>query len=94
MKEALDSAKTSAIASAASQELARRNLIDFAKRVSPGFKDPAHIRYLADLLERVESGGVKRLGISAPPGHGKSTLLQAFVAWILGRDPKRRVLAL
>ncbi len=58
--------------------LAQRRLLDFAQ--------------LAGLLERVECGDIRRLAISAPPGHGKSVLLQTFVAWFLGRKPKRRIL--
>lgn len=79
---------------AAQQALARESLVDFAKQVAPWFQAPAHIRYLAALLEKIERGEIKRLAISAPPGHGKSTLLQAFVAWFIGRSPRRRVLAL
>lgn len=82
------------LAAEARAELARRKLIDFAQAVLPWYEAPRHIRYLAELLERVERGDIKRLAISAPPGHGKSTLLQAFLAWFLGRDPRRRILAL
>ncbi len=79
---------------AAQQELARESLLDFAQAVLPWFEAPRHIQYLAGLLERVERGEIRRLCLSAPPGHGKSSLLQAFVAWFLGREPHRRILAL
>lgn len=88
------SAVDAAFADTMREELARRRLLDFAKRLVPGFEDPEHIRYLAGLLERVEAGEISRLAISAPPGHGKSTLLQAFAAWFLGRDERRRILAM
>jgi predicted phage terminase large subunit-like protein len=79
---------------AARGELAKQSLLDFAPRVSPWFQAPRHIVYLADLLERVDRGEIRRLAISVAPGHGKSTLLQHFVAFFLGRSPGRRVLAL
>lgn len=83
-----------ALLRASREELARRRLLDFGKLVKPGFEAPRHIEYLADLLERVEAGQIQRLAISCPPGHGKSTLLQAFGAWCLGRDGRRRILAI
>jgi len=83
-----------AIAMAAAEELARRRLLPFAKLVRPDFQAPRHIEYLADLLERVERGEIKRLAISCPPGHGKSTLLQAFGGLFLGRNGRRRLLCM
>lgn len=78
----------------AREELARRHLVDFAERTVSGFQCPTHILYVAGFLERVARGEIKRLCISFAPGHGKSTILQCFVAWVLGCDPSRRVLAL
>ena len=51
------------------------------------------MRYLAGLLEEAAANGLK-LCISCPPGHGKSTLLQCFVAWFLGKEPSSRILAI
>lgn len=76
------------------RELAKRRLVEFGYAVYPGFQAPKHIQYLSGLLERAERGEIRRIAISAPPGHGKSTLLQNFLAWFLGRDPRRRILAL
>ena len=66
----------------------------FAQRVAPWFETPQHVRVLAEQLEAVESGECRRLAISCPPGHGKSTLMQAFIAWYIGRNAARRVLAI
>ncbi len=89
-----NSAKIKALASVYERRLAQSHLLDFARRVNPWFEAPVHLKYLAGHLERIESGAITRLAITAPPGHGKSSLTQAFVAWFIGRDPKRRVLAL
>lgn len=76
------------------RQLAQWSLCEFGRLVYPGFQGVRHIRYLAGLLERAERGELRRLAISIGPGHGKSTLLQIFLAWFLGRDPCRRILAL
>lgn len=78
----------------AQEAFARRDLLEFAKRVSPGFQTPKHIVYLAKLLERVERGEIKRLAISVAPGCGKSTLLQCAGAFFLGRNGRRRLLCI
>jgi hypothetical protein len=83
-----------ALSSVAQDELARRRLLDFAQRVNPRFETPRHVVYLAEFLERVERGEILRLAISAPPGHGKSVLLQTFVARHLGRRPEQNILAI
>lgn len=87
-------AQREAILAQGRQLMARESLIDFGHRVVPWFQSPRHIRYLAELLEKVERGEITRLGISIGPGHGKSTLLQLFVDWFLGRKPERRILTL
>jgi predicted phage terminase large subunit-like protein len=80
------------LAAAIEAEIARRRLLPFATRVVLGYVPAEHLELLCCELERVERGEVRRLMISAPPGHGKSTAVQAFVAWFLGRQARRRVL--
>lgn len=82
-----------AIAAAAQSELARRHLIPFARRLIPDFQTPRHIEHLADLLESIERGDQRRLLVTLFPGSGKSMLLQAFAAWYLGRNPRRKIIA-
>jgi predicted phage terminase large subunit-like protein len=82
-----------AMASALQDELARRRLIDYARQSIPGFHAARHLQHLAELLEAVERGDLKRLIVTLHPGAGKSTLLQAFASWYLGRDARRRIIA-
>ncbi len=89
----VDKSQARAIAAAAQAELARRSLLDFARHMYPPFQAPEHLRYLADILERVERGELRRVIASLHPASGKSTLLQFFAAWFLGRDPKRKIIA-
>ena len=76
----------------AASELSRRSLLAFCERLYPEFQAAAHLRYLADLLEKVERGEIRRLIVTLHPGSGKSTLLQAFCAWYLGRNGRRKVI--
>ncbi len=86
--------KAALFAAAMREELARRRLIDFAKLVYPGFRDPPHIRLMAEYLERLEAGQLpgNRLLVAVSVRHGKSVLCSqiAPALWI-GRNPKAEV---
>ncbi len=63
--------------------------------VSPGepFIPNWHIEVLADYLMRVHRGEIKRLLITLPPRSLKSICVSvAFVAWLLGKDPTKRII--
>jgi hypothetical protein len=78
---------------AAEEELARRRLLNFATRIYPGFETPPHLRYIAELLEKLERGDIRRLCISCTERHGKSVLCsQVFPAFFVGRNPKKNVI--
>jgi predicted phage terminase large subunit-like protein len=85
--------QAAAIAEAASEELARRSLLDFCQRTIPDFAAPRHIKHLAELLESVERGDLRHLLVTLHPGSGKSLLLQGFAAWYFGRNPRRKIIA-
>lgn len=54
---------------------------------------PKHIRFIADHLMKVESGEIKRLIITTPPRHGKSSLTTIkFPSWYLGRNQNKRMI--
>lgn len=57
------------------------------------FSASPHFRVLARALEKVANGESRRLLIAIPPRHGKSILASvALPAWILGRDPTRKII--
>ena len=56
---------------------ARKNLLQYAKHMYPGYKDPAHIQLIAKHLEQLEEGSIKRLAVFMPPRHGKSKTFQS-----------------
>lgn len=74
--------------------IAQRDFYEFARRVS-GFKwqDNWHLRYVADKLQAVAEGEIKRLILTIPFRHGKSQLgSRLFPAYVLGRFPDKRVI--
>jgi predicted phage terminase large subunit-like protein len=58
------------------------------------YKPAKHHLLISDALERIERGDLKRLMIFMPPRHGKSqTVSETFPSWYIGRNPKKRVIA-
>ncbi len=52
-----------------------------------------HIDAMAWHLEQCAIGAIKRLVITLPPRYGKSICASvAFPAWVLGRDPSKRII--
>jgi predicted phage terminase large subunit-like protein len=52
-----------------------------------------HIELICDYLKKCESGEIKRLIINIPPRSLKSVSVSvAFPAWIMGRDPMKKVI--
>ncbi len=70
---------------------AAADLAIYAAGVLPAFEPAPHILRLIELFEAIERGEIKRLLVSAPPQHGKTSAAMAFMAWALGRQPTRRI---
>lgn len=72
---------------------ARESLLDFIVFVMPHFILRPHHALIAEHLEAVERGDIRRLLISLPPRHSKTEMVsRKFPAWILGRNPDRHVM--
>lgn len=65
----------------------------FGRHLSYGsFTAPKHVRLIAWLLLLNATGYVRRLGISMPPGSGKSEIIDYYdSSWLLEHDPRRRI---
>jgi hypothetical protein len=79
--------------------LLRQDLSCFAQKVfatlEPGiaYQHNWHIDHLCWQLSRVARGDVRRLIINVPPRSMKSiTVSIAFTAWLMGRDPAKRMI--
>lgn len=93
-KENIESKNLEAQKELAKRELARRKLMPFVKYRFLNYKENWHHKVLADALERVEKGELKRLIVNMPPRHGKSELVSVnFPAWCMGRDKDRSIMA-
>lgn len=72
----------------------RYSLIDFSIITFPNYKPNWHHELLAEKLEAVERGEIKRLIIEMPPRHGKSELASIrFPALFLGKNPEKDIIA-
>ncbi len=70
----------------------RHDLIAFSQYTMPGFLDPWHLRKLADRLEAIDRGELKRLIVITPPRHGKTEVVSVrFPCWYLGRHPEAQI---
>lgn len=67
---------------------ARVNLYEFVPRISPTYAPPVHLDPLVQALERSWDEPIKRT-CHAPPRHGKTDTLLAFIALSLLRHPER-----
>ena len=81
-----------------SNELARRNLIDFTLETKPDFVIGWFNKIIAQELQQfyqnVVDGKQPRLMIFAPPRSGKSELFsRRFPAWVFGKNPDLQIIA-
>jgi len=71
----------------------RRSLIEFSIITNRNYKPYWFHNEIAEGLEMIESGKIKRLMIQMPPRHGKSQLATInFPAWYVGRNPTKEVI--
>ena len=69
------------------------NFLDFVKAVWPEFIAGEHHRIIANKLERVASGELKRLIINMAPRHTKSEFASfLFPAWMMGKKPNMKII--
>lgn len=76
-----------------SRNLAKTNILGFAKHVYPGFKVGPHHKKLARIFEDVLSGKKKRVIINIAPRMGKSEFSSyLFPAYFLGKFPEKKII--
>ena len=75
------------------REKAQDNFMAFVHHVYEGFIEGYHHRIIAEKLERVARGELKRLIVNMPPRHSKSEFASYLMpAWFLGRNPKLKII--
>ena len=75
------------------QESCRENFLDFVQTMWPDFISGRHHRIIAEKLERVARGELKRLIINMAPRHTKSEFASfLFPAWMMGKNPSMKII--
>ena len=75
-------------------ELARREFFFYCRLRAPDFYKPerAYLRELCDAMQAFYEDEDEVLVINEPPRHGKSRTAGLFVEWILGKNPKEKIM--
>ena len=74
-------------------ERCQEGFLDFVRQMWPGFIAGEHHRIIAEKLERVARGELKRLIINMAPRHTKSEFASyLFPAWMMGRRPDMQII--
>ncbi len=77
----------------AKRVLASRRFLPFVRYMWKGFLESWHHKVVADALERVENGQLKRLMVFLPPRHTKSEMVSIhFPPWVLGRNNDKSII--
>ena len=70
------------------QDEARDSLLIYTCYMMPNFSIQPHHRLIAEKLEEIERGDIRRLIVTMPPRFGKTELIcRKFPSWVLGRNP-------
>ena len=75
------------------------DFLSFIRLMAPtlvsGFKMGRYIEVIADKLQQVEDGDIKRLMVFLPPRSSKSMICsKLFPAWYIGRNPEDEILTI
>lgn len=90
---ALDGASTQAPLSVQEKRDARGSLLGYTQATMPKYVVNWHHRVLAEHLEKVRTGEIKRLLVLTPPRHGKTQLVSRhFPAYCLAKNPNEKII--
>ena len=75
------------------REVAQEDFMAYVQHVYEGFIVGRHHKIIAEKLERIASGELKRLIVNMPPRHSKSEFASYLMpSWFLGRNPKLKII--
>ena len=75
------------------QEKCRDSFMEYIRYIWPQFIEGDHHRVVAECLDRVASGELKRLIVNMPPRHTKSEFASVyFPSWIMGLTPDTKIM--
>ena len=71
----------------------KNNFLNFVQAMWPEFISGNHHKIVAEKLEQIANGEIKRLIINMPPRHTKSEFASfLFPAWMIGRNPAMKII--
>ena len=74
-------------------ESCQTDYLSFVRSMWPEFIAGRHHKIMAEKLERVAKGELKRLIINMPPRHTKSEFASfLFPAWMIGKNPAMKII--
>ena len=74
-------------------EECQENFLTYVRKLWPDFIAGRHHLIIAEKLERVARGELKRLIINMAPRHTKSEFASfLFPAWMMGRNPRMKII--
>ena len=75
------------------RERAADDFMSYVHHVYDGFIEGRHHKIIAEKLERIARGELKRLIVNMPPRHSKSEFASYLMpSWFLGRNPKLKII--
>jgi predicted phage terminase large subunit-like protein len=75
------------------REQAQHDFMAYVHHVYDGFIEGRHHKIIAEKLERIARGELKRLIVNMPPRHSKSEFASYLMpSWFLGRNPKLKII--
>ena len=75
------------------RDLAQKNFLAYAQHVYENFIVGRHHKIIAEKLELIAEGKLKRLIVNMPPRHSKSEMASYLMPWwFLGRNPKLKII--
>ena len=75
------------------RDIAQKNFLAYAQHVYEGFIVGRHHKIIAEKLELIAQGKLKRLIVNMPPRHLKSEMASYLMpSWFLGRNPKLKII--
>jgi hypothetical protein len=74
-------------------KVARDNFLGYVKNIWPDFIEGYHHKIIAQKLEALRDGKIKRLIVNMPPRHTKSEFASyLFPSWMMGHNPKLKII--
>lgn len=71
---------------------ARSDLLFYTQACNPDYIASKFHVFLADKLQKVADGKIKRLIVTCPPRHGKTAMIAIeFPTWLLGKRPETKI---